>query len=42
MLKNNIMAGVKISDTKILTTVTETNTDQDIDNFIKSLNNFEN
>jgi glycine dehydrogenase subunit 1 len=42
MLKNNIMAGVKISDKKILTTITETNTDQDIDNFVKALNNFGN
>ena len=40
MLKNNIMAGVKVSDNKILTTVTETNSEQDIDNFILALDNF--
>ena len=40
MLEHNVMAGVKISNNRILTTVTETNTNQDINNFISALDNF--
>ena len=38
MLKENIMAGIKVSENRILTTVTELNSDIDINNFNNALN----
>ena len=38
MLNNNIMAGIKVNDNRVLTTVTETNSEKDINDFQVALN----
>ena len=37
MLDKNVMAGIKVSDNKILVAVTETNTNEDIEEYFKAL-----